>query len=423
MNPKANAIRAVISLIEGEAALDCLLLQGCPINPVKEMTSVSRNAPQAAVTSAATVFPILFAISIVHLLNDSMQSTVSALYPILRDSLDLSYKQIGFIAFAMNIVSSVLQPVIGMYADIRPRPFILPIGVCFTLAGIVSLALAPSFPLVLLSAVLIGIGSAVFHPESSRVAYLAAGGKRGLAQSIFQVGGNIGSSLGPIMTAILFVPLGQIGVLWFTIVAVAGIAIQYVVAVWYKGQSVVPRSKARRTARTEGGFALSRVQVMAAIAILVILVFSKYVYITSITSYFSFYLIDNFGVSISHAQMFLFAFLIATAAGSFVGGPLADRFGRRNIIWLSVLGTAPFSIAMPYANLYVAGVLCVCAGFVLSSAFSIIVVYAQELLPGNVGFVSGLFFGLAFGLGGIGAVLLGWIADSTTIVHMMKLCS
>lgn len=384
---------------------------------------MAKNVAQTTAAASATVFPILFAISIVHLLNDSMQSTVSALFPILRDSLDLSYKQIGFIAFAMNITASLLQPLIGMYADVRPRPYILPIGVCFTLAGIVMLALAPNFAVILLAVIAMGIGSAIFHPESSRVAYLAAGGKRGLAQSIFQVGGNIGSSLGPIMTAVLFVPLGQIGVIWFTFVALAGIAIQYYVANWYKGQSVAPRSSAKRSTRGELGASLSRFRIVAAIVILIVLVFSKYVYMSSITSFYTFYLIDDYGVTIEHAQLFLFAFLFAAAAGTFFGGPLADRFGRRNIIWLSVLGTAPFSIALPYANLFWTGVLCVCAGFVLSSAFSIIVVYAQELLPGNVGFISGLFFGLAFGLGGLGSVVLGWIADTTSIAYIMKLCA
>lgn len=387
------------------------------------MTSVARTAAQTTPVSA-TVFPILFAISIVHLLNDSMQSTVSALFPILRDSLDLSYKQIGFIAFAMNMTASILQPIVGTYADIRPRPYILPIGVCFTLLGVVSLSLAPNFALIVLAVIAMGIGSAVFHPESSRVAYLAAGGKRGLAQSIFQVGGNIGSSLGPIMTAVLFVQVGQLGVIWFAFVAVAGIVIQYYVAGWYKRQNIAPRSAAKRSATRDGaGLSLTRFQIAAAVVILVFLVFSKHVYMSSITSFYSFYLIHDYGVTVQQAQWFLFAFLVASAAGTFFGGPLADRYGRRNIIWLSILGTAPFSIALPYANLFWSGVLCVCAGFVLSSAFSIIVVYAQELLPGNVGLVSGLFFGLAFGLGGLGSVVLGWIADATSIAYIMKLCA
>ncbi len=378
-------------------------------------------AKSAPVT--ATVFPILFAISMVHLLNDTMQSTVTALFPILRDSLQLSYRQIGLIAFSMNMTASLLQPLVGYYSDLRPRPYILPVGVAFTLTGIVALALAPHYAFILLAVTAIGVGSAVFHPESSRVAYLAAGGKRGLAQSIFQVGGNIGSSLGPIMTALIFVPLGQHGVIWFTIAATTAMVIQFFVARWYSGQNVQPRVRTRRKQAQERTTGLSRRQINGALAILIFLVFTKHIYMSSITSYYSFFLIDGYGVSVRHAQWFLFAFLIAAAAGTFLGGPLADRYGRRNIIWFSILGTAPFSLALPYVGLLWTGVLVVCAGFVLSSAFSIIVVYAQELLPGKVGMISGLFFGLAFGIGGLGAAVLGWIADATSIGFIMKLCA
>jgi FSR family fosmidomycin resistance protein-like MFS transporter len=379
----------------------------------------------AAQTSpiSTTIFPILFAISIVHLLNDSMQSTVSALFPILKDSMHLNYSQIGLIAFAMNITASILQPVVGLSADIRPRPYILPAGVCFTLLGIISLALAPNFSIILLAVIAIGVGSAIFHPESSRVAYLAAGGKRGLAQSIFQVGGNIGSSIGPIMTALIFVPLGQFGVIWFTFAAVTAIVIQYFVAGWYNRQLALPRPQAKPKTTKASAKGLTKRQVFWAIVILISLVFSKHVYMSSITSFYTFYLINDYGVSVQHAQLFLFAFLAASAVGTFFGGPLADRYGRRNIIWLSILGTAPFSLLLPHANLFWTGILCVCAGFVLSSAFSIIVVYAQELLPGKVGLVSGLFFGLAFGLGGLGSAILGSIADATSIAFIMKLCA
>ncbi|MCC3372767.1 MFS transporter [Cohnella sp. REN36] len=374
-----------------------------------------------AMPAAATIFPILFMISTVHLLNDTMQSTVTALFPVLRDTQGLTYGQIGLIAFMMNITASFLQPVVGWFSDLKPRPYILPLGVCFTLLGVFSLALAPNFATILLSVISLGIGSAIFHPESSRVAYLAAGNSRGLAQSIFQVGGNIGSSLGPIMTALIFIPLGQRGVMWFVLAAVAGIVIQSYVARWYGRQNVMPRRKA--APREASRSLLTPGKVKWAIAILVLLVFSKHVYLSSFTSFYSFYLIDDYGVSKQHAQWFLFAFLAASAVGTFVGGPLADRFGRRNIIWLSILGTAPFSIALPYASLVWSAVLCICAGFILSSAFSIIVVYAQELLPGKVGLVSGLFFGLAFGLGGIGSALLGEIADATSIAFIMKLCA
>lgn len=376
----------------------------------------------AKTTSASTtVYPILIAISVVHLLNDTIQSTISALFPILKESLNLSFTQIGFIVFAMNITASLLQPAIGLYADYRPKPYILPIGVCFTLFGVVSLALAPDYTYILFAVISVGIGSAVFHPESSRVAYLASGGKRGLAQSIFQVGGNIGSSLGPIITALVFVPLGQFGVIWFAFAAITGIIIQFFVARWYSGYTRLPRKPMKSNQSTVGG--LSRRQIGFALAVLISLVSSKMVYMAGLTSYYSFFLIDNFGITVGHAQLYLFAFLAGSAAGTFIGGPLADRYGRRNIIWLSILGTAPFSILLPYADLFWSCILVICAGFVLSSAFSIIVVYAQELLPGKVGLISGLFFGLAFGLGGLGSVILGSIADATSIAYIMKLCS
>jgi FSR family fosmidomycin resistance protein-like MFS transporter len=375
----------------------------------------------SAAQAVSTVYPIIFAISIVHLLNDSMQSTIPALFPILKESFGFSFMQIGLIAFAMNITASLLQPIIGVLADAKPKPYILPIGVCFTLVGIVSLALAPNFAVILLSVIAMGVGSAIFHPESSRVAYLASGGQRGLAQSIFQVGGNIGSSLGPIMTALIFVPLGQSGVMWFTIAAASAIGIQMYVARWYSRQNRLPRPSVKASDAQSRG--LTKRQVWAAIVILILLVFSKHVYLSSITSFYSFYLIRDYGVSVGSAQFYLFAFLAASAIGTFFGGPLADRYGRRNIIWLSILGTAPFSILLPYANLFWSGVLCVCAGFVLSSAFSIIVVFAQELLPGKVGLVSGLFFGLAFGLGGLGSAILGHIADVTSVAFIMKLCA
>lgn len=388
-------------------------------------TNVAKPLAKAAVPiGAATVFPILFAISIVHLLNDTMQSTVSALFPILRDSMQLSYSQIGFIAFAMNITAAVIQPLVGLVSDRRPRPYILPVGVAFTLVGVIGLALAPQYVYLVIAVMLMGIGSAIFHPESSRVAYMAAGGKRGLAQSIFQVGGNIGGALGPIMSAAIFVPLGQISVLWFTIAAIAAMIIQSYVARWYSQNTLMPRpakAKAAAAGAAKRASLLTRNQVIGAISVLVFLVFTKHIYMSSISSYYSFYLIDHFGVSVQHSQLFLFAFLAASAAGTFFGGPLADRYGRRNIIWFSILGTAPFSILLPYSSLAWSAVMCICAGFVLSSAFSIIVVFAQELLPGKVGLVSGLFFGLAFGIGGLGSAVLGWIADSTSIEHMMKL--
>ncbi|WP_248925846.1 MFS transporter [Paenibacillus hamazuiensis] len=372
---------------------------------------------------APTAFPILIAISIVHLLNDTMQSTVSALFPILKESLHLTYKQIGLIAFCMSMTASLLQPMVGKLADAHPRPSILPIGVIFTLSGIVALSMASSLGAILLAVIAIGIGSAVFHPESSRVAHMAAGNRRGLAQSIFQVGGTIGNSLGPIMTAVLFVPLGQFGVIWFTIAASAGIVIQVYVAGWYRANMTKHASTKSGAPRANRTATLSRNRIAWAIALLVLLLFSKYVYISSITSYYSFYLIHNFGLSIAHAQLLLFMFLFASAIGMLLGGPIADRYGRRNVIFLSIFGAAPFCLLMPYANLFGSGVLVICAGFVLSSAFSIIVVYAQEMLPGNVGLISGLFFGLAFGLGGLGSGVLGWVADARGIEFVMQLCA
>lgn len=379
-------------------------------------------AVMKSAVNSATVFPILFAVSIVHLLNDAMQSAIPALFPVLKDSLSLTYGQIGWITFAMNITASVLQPVVGIYSDLRPRPYILPFGVCFTLLGVVLVAFAPSYLFILLAVTLIGIGSSVFHPESSRVAYLAAGPRRGLAQSIFQVGGNFGSSLGPLMTALIFVPLGQFSVIWFSIAALIAIGIQYRVAKWYSAQELKPRTKVS-LGQSPVRRSLSKAKVIAAMTILVLLVFSKNVYMVSITNFYSFFLIDGFGITKQTAQWFLFAFLASSAVGTFFGGPLADRYGRRSIIWLSILGTAPFSLLLPYANLFWSGVLVVCAGFILSSAFSIIVVYAQELMPGKVGLVSGLFFGLAFGLGGIGSAVLGHYADATSITNVMKVCA
>lgn len=375
-----------------------------------------------------TVYPILFAISTVHLLNDTMQSAIPALFPVLRESLLLSYGQIGWISFAMNMTASLFQPLVGLYSDVRPRPYILPLGVCFTLAGIVMLAFAPSYPLILLAVTSIGLGSSVFHPESSRVAYLAAGPRRGLAQSIFQVGGNIGASLGPIMSALIFIPLGQTSVAWFALAAVAAIVIQFFVAKWYSGQDLKPRKLRAAGSKAAGGAArtksrLSRGKIMLAITVLVLLLFSKNVYSISISTFYSFFLMDHYGVAKDTAQWYIFAFLAASAVGTFFGGPIADRYGRRKIIWVSILGTAPFSLLLPYANLFWSGVLVVIAGLIMSSAFSIIVVYAQELLPGKVGLISGLFFGLSFGLGGLGSAVLGNFADQAGILFIMQVCS
>lgn len=385
---------------------------------------MNKEAAGKPTAQAMTVYPILFAISMVHLLNDTMQSAIPALFPILRDSLTLSYGQIGWISFAMNITASVFQPLVGLYSDIRPRPYILPLGVCFTLIGVVMLAYAPAYSIILLAVASIGLGSSVFHPESSRVAYLAAGERRGLAQSIFQVGGNIGTSLGPLMTALIFIPLGQRSVVWFAFAAIAAIIIQFFVARWYASLNVRPRPRraAQNPSETQRT-GLSKRKVGLAISVLILLLFSKNVYSISISSFYAFFMMDHYGVGKSAAQWYVFAFLAAAAVGTFFGGPMADRYGRKNIIWLSILGAAPFSLLLPYANLLWSGVLVVLAGFIMSSSFSIIVVYAQELLPGKVGLVSGLFFGLSFGLGGLGSAVLGHFADQWGIFFIMQLCS
>lgn len=389
---------------------------------------MSHTATTKPVSTALTVYPILFAISMVHLLNDTMQSAIPALFPVLRESLQLTYGQIGWISFAMNITASVFQPLVGLYSDKRPRPFILPLGVCFTLIGIVMLAYAPHYALILVAVTSIGLGSSIFHPESSRVAYLAAGDRRGLAQSIFQVGGNIGTSLGPLMSALIFIPLGQHSVAWFSIAAIIAIIIQFYVAKWYGSQDLRPRPKraAVKPAASEVNVlrsGLSKGKVGLAITVLVLLLFSKNVYSISISSFYAFFLMDHYGVPKDTAQWYVFAFLAAAAVGTFFGGPAADRYGRKNIIWLSILRTAPFALLLPYANMFWSVILVILAGFIMSSSFSIIVVYAQELLPGKVGLVSGLFFGLSFGLGGLGSAVLGNFADQAGIAAIMQICS
>jgi FSR family fosmidomycin resistance protein-like MFS transporter len=383
---------------------------------VSTSTSTSVSIP----SQQATVYSVLFAISLVHLLNDTIQSIVPAIFPIVHETLKLTYGQIGWIAFAMNVTASIFQPFIGFYTDKRPMPYILPIGVVFSLIGVVVLALAGSFPQMIIAVILIGLGSSVLHPESSRVAYLAAGPRRGLAQSIFQVGGNIGQSLAPILTALIFVPLGQSGIIWFTFAAAAALVVQTIVAKWYKNH-IVNRPKVSRTMRSARS--LSPKMITYSMTILIMLLFSKFVYLASMTGYYAFYLMDHFKLSNGRAQLFIFALLAAGTLGTFMGGPLADRFGRRNMIWFSILGTAPFSLLLPYANQFFSAILCICIGFILLSGFSVIVVYAQELLPGKVGTVSGLFFGIAFGLGGIGSAVLGAIADHTSISFIIQICA
>ncbi|GAB7129415.1 MFS transporter [Silvimonas sp. JCM 19000] len=384
-------------------------------------TSATTSATPAPAASAvqSTAFGVLGAISFSHLLNDMIQSLFLAIYPILKGGFHLSFTQIGLITLTYQITASLLQPVVGLYTDRKPQPYSLPIGMGFTLAGLLILSVAPSFGWLLLAAALVGTGSSIFHPESSRVARMASGGRHGLAQSLFQVGGNLGSSMGPLLAAAIIVPHGQGSIAWFSLAALVAMVVLYKVGGWYRVHRQGARAKSGRVAAHD----LSRKQIGTSIAILLALIFSKYFYMASIGSYFTFYLIQKFGVSVQSAQVHLFVFLFAVAAGTVIGGPVGDRIGRKYVIWASILGVAPFTLVLPYANLFWTGVLTVIIGVVLASAFSAILVYAQELIPGKVGMVSGLFFGFAFGMGGIGAATLGVLADHTSIEFVYHLCA
>ncbi|OAT33897.1 fosmidomycin resistance protein [Buttiauxella brennerae ATCC 51605] len=368
---------------------------------------------------ARTAFGILGAISLSHLLNDMIQSLILALYPLLQSEFSLSFVQIGMITLTFQVTSSLLQPVVGYYTDKYPMPWSLPIGMCFTLCGLVILALAGSFPMVLLAAGLVGTGSSVFHPESSRVARMASGGRHGLAQSLFQVGGNFGSSLGPLLAALIIAPYGKGNVGWFVLAALLAIIVLLQISRWYAAQHRMAKGKTAALVVNP----LPRKQVIQAVSVLLVLIFSKYFYMASISSYYTFYLMHKFGLSVQNAQFHLFAFLFAVAAGTVIGGPLGDKIGRKYVIWGSILGVAPFTLFLPYVSLYWTGVLTVIIGFILASAFSAILVYAQELMPGRIGMVSGLFFGFAFGMGGLGAAVLGLVADHTSIELVYKICA
>jgi FSR family fosmidomycin resistance protein-like MFS transporter len=369
-----------------------------------------------------TVFLILFAISFSHLLNDMIQSLMPAIYPIIKTDFHLNFSQIGMITLVFQMSASILQPFVGLYTDKRSNPYSLPIGMAFTLIGLLCLSQAPSYAMILVSVMLIGVGSSIFHPESSRVAYLASGGRRGLAQSIFQLGGNLGSALGPLLAAWIIVPAGQKSISWFGLGAGLAILVLIRVGNWYKNHLL--KHIAVRKARTQSAHPeFSRNKVIFSLFILLILIFSKFVYLASMSSYYTFYLMGKFHVSVQHSQYFLFLFLAAVAVGTIAGGHLGDIFGRKYIIWLSILGAAPFTLALPYVSLFWTAVLSVCIGLIISSAFSAIVVYGQELIPGKVGLVAGLFFGLAFGMGGIGSAMLGSLADATSINFVYKICA
>lgn len=375
-------------------------------------------------TTKNTSLVILLGVSVAHLLNDAMQSVVPAVFPLFQQKMQLSFVEIGWVAFTLNITASILQPLIGYYTDRRPMPLLLPMGMLFTLLGMVGLALSPSLGFLLLSAALIGVGSSVLHPESSRVAHMAMKHRRGLAQSVFQVGGNTGQALAPLMVAFIISPQGQLGFLWFILLAVIGIVLQSFISQWYR-RHVRPKNTTRPAAqpttlrenRFSNGF------IVYVMGILVLMLFSKFVYLASMTGYYSFYYMEKFHLPLESAQMCLFALQFAGMLGTFLGGPLADRFGRQKIIWFSILGTAPFSLLLPYMGPIGSIIVCVAIGLILMSGFSVIIVYAQEMLPGHVGTVAGLFFGLSFGLAGLGSVVMGQLMDSYGIEMMVQVCA
>ncbi|HEY7580954.1 MAG TPA: MFS transporter [Acetobacteraceae bacterium] len=384
--------------------------------------TISARTTTAPVSTETTTFAILVSLSVCHLLNDMNQSLVPALYPILKDSYRLDFGQIGLITLAFQLTASMLQPVVGMVTDRRPQPYSLPIAMGCSLIGLLLLSVANNYATILLAAALVGLGSSVFHPESSRVARMASGGRHGFAQSLFQVGGSTGSAIGPLLAAFIVVPRGQGSVAWFSAAALLAILLLSNVSLWYSRR--LSRRRAGGGSAVNAAYAvLSRKRVLLAIAVLVALLFSKNVYTSSLSSYYTFYLMHKFGLSVQNAQVHLFVFLGSVAAGTFAGGPIGDRFGRKPVIWFSILGAFPFALLLPYANLFWTGVLTVAIGLILASAFSAILVYAQDLLPGRVGMVAGMFFGFSFGLGGLGAAALGQIADWTSIDTVYRLCS
>jgi FSR family fosmidomycin resistance protein-like MFS transporter len=371
--------------------------------------------------SHGSAMAILFALSFCHLLNDAIQALIPAIYPLLKDAFNLSFTQIGLITLTFQLVGSVFQPVVGLYTDRYPKPYSLVFGMGVTWCGLILLALAPTYPLVLLAAAFVGLGSAVFHPESSRMARLASGGRHGFAQSLFQVGGNAGTALGPLLAAGIIVPGGQRHILWFGALALAGVIILSKVGGWYREKLA---DAARRAAPSpKAGETLSRAKVVLPVCILLLLMFSKFIYLASMTSYYTFYLMQRFEVSVQQSQLYLFLFLGAGAAGTLAGGPLGDRIGRKQVIWLSILAIAPFALILPHANLFWTALLSMVIGAIMASAFPAILVYAMELVPGKVGLVAGLFFGLAFGLAGIGSAALGKLADATSIEFVVSACS
>jgi len=386
------------------------------------MSRSGATAQRPQTGSGSTAVGILAMISVSHLLNDTLQSLIPSIYPLLKSSLQLNFSQIGLITLTLQLTASLLQPVVGMYTDRRPMPYSLVAGMVFSLAGLLLLSIAGTFGVILLAAGLMGIGSSIFHPESSRIARMSSGGRHGLAQSVFQVGGNLGSSLGPLLAAFFVVPRGQSSLAWCGLIAIVAIGLLTKVGHW-SAHHRPPATHKAPAAGWEPRPGLSRGRVVVALLVLGVLIFSKYFYLASLSSYYTFYLISKFGVSVQSAQIHLFVFLGAAAAGTILGGPIGDRIGPKSVIWGSILGVFPFAFALPYANLFWTGVLSVVIGLVIASAFSAILVYAQELVPGRVGTISGIFFGLAFGMGGLGAALLGQLADRTSIEFVYRLCA
>ncbi len=382
------------------------------------------KAEQSAVETIQpqTIFSVLLAISFSHLLNDTIQSLIPSIYPIVKNSFHLSFTQVGFITLTFQLSASLLQPLVGSYTDRKPQPFSLATGMTFSLAGLILLSQSSSYLMLLMSVCLIGVGSSIFHPEASKVAYMAAGNRRGLAQSIFQVGGNAGSSIGPLLAALIVVPYGQSSILWFSILAFLAIIVLSRLGIWYK-EHLFSLKRKPKAKHFEPAVHLSKRRITISIIILLVLIFSKYFYLASMTSYYTFYLIHKFHVSVQTSQLYLFAFLLAVAAGTILGGPLGDKFGRKYVIWFSILGVAPFTLLLPHASLFYTCMLSIFIGVIIASAFSAILVYAQELLPGKVGMISGLFFGFAFGMGGLGSAVLGMLADKTSIEHVYNLCA
>ena len=363
---------------------------------------------------------VLLMVSLGHLLNDMFQAVIPAIYPMIKESLGLSFMQIGAITLTNQITSSLLQPMVGYFSDKYPRPYGLVVGMCFTLTGLLLLSVAESFPLVLFSVAFVGVGSSVLHPESSKVARLASGGAKGMAQSIFQIGGNVGRAIGPVAVALIVIPHGQGSIRWFALLAVVAIWLLAKIGSWYKKQlALYGRSKSKYD--IENVSRLSKQQIIAALLVLLVLMFSKDFYTANLQSYLTFYMIDKFGLSVTASQYVLFAYLVSTAIGLLIGGEVGDRYGRKYVIWVSILGSSPFALLLPYCNLTWTIILVILVGMVMSSAMSAILVYATELLPGNVGMISGAFFGLAFGLGGIGSALFGWLADYSSIQYVFQL--